>query len=115
MREKVRPALGQSRKTDAFGYMNTFIERNAIEAGRRREHEIAGAGRAGDSVANRTCLTRQAAAVHTHAKVVLPLETCNLERRRRDRAPDVPREVLVERAAVHPRGAVPWAEDHACD
>src|SRR5207302_6953013 len=60
--------------------------------------------RAGDPVAYRAGLAGEAAAVHAHAEVVLALEPGGLERRGRDRLPHRAREVLLDRAAVHPRG-----------
>src|SRR5258705_1533668 len=62
--------------------------------------------RAGDAVANGPGLAGQPAAVHADTQVVLALEPRHLERRRRDRAPDVAREILVERPAVDPRRTV---------
>src|SRR3954447_10897200 len=53
----------------------------------------------GDSVPNCAGLAGEAAAVHAHAKVVLTLEARRLERRDRDRLPDGPREVLLDRPA----------------
>src|SRR5256885_818396 len=58
---------------------------------------------------------RTAAAVHPDAKVVLALETGDLERRDRDRLPDRAREVILERASVDPGRAVARAQDHARD
>src|SRR5260370_24178495 len=62
--------------------------------------------RAGDTVPDGSGLAGEPAAVHTHAQVVLALEPRHLEGRRRDRAPDVAREILVEGPAVDPRCTV---------
>src|SRR5579864_2632034 len=70
---------------------------------------------AGDTVTNRPGLPREAAAVHAHAQVVLALEARGAKRRGRERAPHRAREVLVQRAAVHPRDAVAGPEDDARD
>src|SRR5215208_3368622 len=68
-----------------------------------------------DAVADGAGLARQPAAVHAHAQVVLALEACRLQRRRRDRPPERAREVLLDRLAVDPRRTVAGAEDHAGD
>src|SRR5690349_14648871 len=68
-----------------------------------------------DAVADRAGLAGQPAAVYPHAKVVLALESCRPERSGRDRAPDRTREVLVDRAPVHPRRAVARPQDDAGD
>ena len=71
--------------------------------------------RAGDSVTHGAGLTREPAAVDAHAEVVLALDAGDLERRDGDRLPDRAREVLLERAAVDPRGAAAGPEDDARD
>src|SRR3954454_25012310 len=68
-----------------------------------------------DSVTNSAGLTGQPAPVDADAEIVLALDSRDLQRRRRDRAPDVAGEVLVEGAAVDPRRPVAGAEDDACN
>src|SRR5579872_133359 len=70
---------------------------------------------AGDTVANRTGLAGEPAAVHADAQVVLALESGGAKGRGRERAPHGAREVLVQRAAVHPRDAVAGPKDDARD
>src|SRR5581483_7420093 len=71
--------------------------------------------RAGDAVADRSGLPRRAASVHADAEVVLSLEVGHLQRREHRLAVEEPREVLLERLAVDPRGAAPRTEDHPGD
>src|SRR5829696_9162159 len=71
--------------------------------------------RAGDPVPDRSGLTARAAAVDADAEVVLAVEARGLERSHRDRAVQQAREVLLDRAAVHPRLPVAGAQDDARD
>src|SRR5438270_7127226 len=71
--------------------------------------------RTGDTVPHRTRLAGEPAAVHAHAQVVLALEAGGAQRRDRERPPHRPREVLVQRAPVHPGGAVAGPQNDAGD
>ena len=69
--------------------------------------------RPGDSVADGARLAGETAAVHADSEVVLPLDARDLQRRGRDRPPDRAREVLLERAPIHPRRTVAGPKDDA--
>src|SRR5436190_14729645 len=71
--------------------------------------------RTGDAVPHRAGLARRAAAVQAHAKVVLALETGDLERSRRQHPVHHAREVVLDCLAVDPRRAAAGAQDHARD
>src|SRR5919108_2108074 len=70
---------------------------------------------AGDAVPDGAGLPRRAPAVDAGAQVEPTLDTRDLERRQQDLAVDPAREVVLDRAAVDPRGPVAWTEDHARD
>src|SRR5436309_215967 len=71
--------------------------------------------RAGDAVPHRAGLAGEPAAVHAHAQVVLAVEARRPQGRGRERLPHRAGEVLLQRPAVHPRGAVAGSEDDAGD
>ena len=68
---------------------------------------------AGDAMAHRSGLAGRTAAVHADAQVVLPFDARHLEGRERECPVSDPREVIVERLAVHPRRSVAWTQDDA--
>src|SRR5262245_56670976 len=68
-----------------------------------------------DAVTDGSGLPARPTAVHAHADVVGSLDACHLQRRQRDRAVRLPREVILNRAAVEPGGAVAGSQDHPRD
>src|SRR5262245_520251 len=71
--------------------------------------------RAGDPVANRSGLSGRAAPVDADAQVEGSLDPRHLERRERRDLVRLAREVVLDRASVHPGRPVARAQDHARD